>query len=38
MFRQRLQLIEREINARDATRPVSFPYLKPLLCMNSINP
>jgi arachidonate 15-lipoxygenase len=36
-FRQRLQIIERETEARDATRPVSFPYLKPSLCINSIN-
>ena len=36
-FRQRLQIIERETEARDATRPVSFPYLKPSLCTNSIN-
>lgn len=37
VFRQRLQVIEKEIEARDATRPVSFPYLKPSLCINSIN-
>jgi arachidonate 15-lipoxygenase len=37
VFRQRLQVIEREIETRDATRPVSFPYLKPSLCINSIN-
>jgi len=37
VFRQRLQVIEKENEARDATRPVSFPYLKPSLCINSIN-
>jgi arachidonate 15-lipoxygenase len=37
MFRQSLQIIEKETDARDATRPVSFPYLKPSLCINSIN-
>jgi len=37
MFQQRLQVIEKEIDARDATRRVSFPYLKPSLCINSIN-
>jgi len=37
VFRQRLQVIEKEIEARDATRPVSFPDLKPSLCINSIN-
>jgi arachidonate 15-lipoxygenase len=36
-FRQRLQAIERDIDQRDAARPVSFPYLKPSLCINSIN-
>ena len=37
MFRQRLRIIERETEVRDAARPVSFPYLKPSLCINSIN-
>jgi arachidonate 15-lipoxygenase len=37
MFQQRLQVIEKEIEVRDATRVVSFPYLKPSLCINSIN-
>jgi arachidonate 15-lipoxygenase len=37
MFQQRLQVIEKETEARDATRVVSFPYLKPSLCINSIN-
>ena len=37
MFQQRLQVIEKETAARDATRVVSFPYLKPSLCINSIN-
>jgi len=36
-FRQRLQEIERDTDLRDAARPVSFPYLKPSLCINSIN-
>lgn len=36
-FQQRLDAIEREIEQRDADRPVSFPYLKPSLCINSIN-
>jgi arachidonate 15-lipoxygenase len=37
MFQQRLQVIEKETAARDAVRIVSFPYLKPSLCINSIN-
>lgn len=37
MFQQQLHVIEKEIEARDATRVVSFPYLKPSLCINSIN-
>jgi hypothetical protein len=37
MFQQRLQAIEKETAARDAARVVSFPYLKPSLCINSIN-
>jgi hypothetical protein len=37
IFQQRLQVIEKEIEARDDTRMVSFPYLKPSLCINSIN-
>lgn len=37
VFQQRLQAIERETAARDATRVVSFPYLRPSLCINSIN-
>jgi arachidonate 15-lipoxygenase len=37
MFQQQLQVIEKEIEARDAARVVSFPYLKPSLCINSIN-
>jgi arachidonate 15-lipoxygenase len=37
VFQQRLQIIERETEARDANRAVSFPYLKPSLCINSIN-
>jgi arachidonate 15-lipoxygenase len=36
-FQQRLQAIERDIEQRDALRPVSYPYLKPSLCINSIN-
>jgi arachidonate 15-lipoxygenase len=36
-FRARLRTIERETAARDAARPVSFPYLRPSLCINSIN-
>lgn len=37
MFQQRLQAIESETEMRDAARVVSFPYLKPSLCINSIN-
>jgi arachidonate 15-lipoxygenase len=37
MFQQQLQVIERETAARDAARVVSFPYLRPSLCINSIN-
>jgi len=37
MFQQRLQAIEKETAARDTARVVSFPYLKPSLCINSIN-
>jgi arachidonate 15-lipoxygenase len=37
VFQQRLQVIEKETEARDAARPVSFPYLRPSLCINSIN-
>jgi arachidonate 15-lipoxygenase len=37
IFQQRLQVIEKEVEARDDTRMVSFPYLKPSLCINSIN-
>jgi arachidonate 15-lipoxygenase len=37
MFQQRLQVIEKEIEARDNARVMSFPYLKPSLCINSIN-
>jgi arachidonate 15-lipoxygenase len=36
-FRQRLRAIEVETDRRDAARPVAFPYLKPSLCINSIN-
>lgn len=36
-FRQRLKAIENATAARDAARVVSFPYLKPSLCINSIN-
>ena len=32
-----VQAIEKETEARDARRVVSFPYLKPSLCINSIN-
>jgi arachidonate 15-lipoxygenase len=37
MFQQRLRAIESETEMRDAARVVSFPYLKPSLCINSIN-
>lgn len=36
-FQQRLAAIERDTAQRDAARPVSCPYLKPSLCINSIN-
>lgn len=36
-FQQRLREIERDTDQRDAARPVSSPYLKPSLCINSIN-
>jgi arachidonate 15-lipoxygenase len=36
-FQARLRMIDREIEIRDAARPVSFPYLRPSLCINSIN-
>lgn len=37
IFQQSLSAVEREIEARDRTRRVSFPYFKPSLCINSIN-
>lgn len=37
VFQQRLRAIENETQLRDAARVVSFPYLKPSLCINSIN-
>jgi arachidonate 15-lipoxygenase len=36
-FRSRLRMIDREIAIRDARRPVPSPYLRPSLCINSIN-
>lgn len=37
LFQQQLRIIEQETVARDRSRTVSFPYLKPSLCINSIN-
>ncbi|HUB15098.1 MAG TPA: lipoxygenase family protein [Acetobacteraceae bacterium] len=37
VLQQDLRVVEHETIARDALRVVSFPYLKPSLCINSIN-
>ena len=37
VFQQQLQTVEQETGARNRSRNVPFPYLKPSLCINSIN-
>jgi len=37
VFQQQLVEIEKEIESREVTRRVSFPYFKPSRCINSIN-